>query len=149
MIEMPKIDVSGLLPVAGLVLVVVLVGLFLVVRSLLNSRVAMLIAVVIGIVATGPTLAQAATAIVGTLVPLFVAAIVGGVTLVFMVQRNPELMSLVRDLVTRRSTTSLSTPPVQRPVESSRTMVIDQLPAPRSATKRTVTRGGTDDWGLR
>jgi hypothetical protein len=147
-VQLPDINLNGILPIAALALIAGFCIIALLVRSVLHSRIALLIAVVIGVMAAGPTLANAAAAIVGALVPLGVVLIVGGVTVVWLLQRNPELMSLVRDLVPRRSTT-LSTPPDVQQIEQSKTMVIDQLPAPRQAVRRTVNRSNTDDWGLR
>jgi hypothetical protein len=148
-LQLPDINLNGLLPIAALALIAGFCIIALLVRSVLHSRIALLIAVVIGVMAAGPTLANAAAAIVGALVPLGVVLIVGGVTLVWLLQRNPELMSLVRDLVPRRSTTTINAPQDMPQIEQSKTMVIDQLPAPRQTVKRTVSRGGTDDWGLR
>jgi predicted permease len=140
-IQLPEINLNGILPIAGLALIAVLCIIALLVRILLHSRVALLIAVILGVVAAGPTLAFSLEQIVGELVPCVIVFIIGGVTLVYLMHRNPELLSMVRDMVPRRSTTIAPT-------------VIDQLPAPkltapRTTVKRTVQRGGMDDWGLR
>lgn len=153
-IQLPEINLNGVLPIVGLALIAVLCIVALVLRSLLHSRVAMVIAVIVGVVVAGPTLAFALAQIVGALVPLFVVAIVGVVGVVWMVQRNPDLMSVVRDVVPRRSATPKIAP------QDAKTVVIDQLDsrqqqhagmtvAPRQPVKRTVQRGGMDDWGLR
>ena len=144
-VQLPDIDLSGIVPVIGLVLVVVLIGVFLMARSLLHSRIALWIAVVIGVVAAGPTLANAAVQMVGALVPLAIAVMVSGMTVLWLLNRNPELMALVRDVIPRR--------PQPDQGEGGRTVVIDQpqqtarrLSAP-TAQSATPKRGG-DRWGF-
>jgi hypothetical protein len=146
-VQLPEINLNGLLPIAALALIAGFCIIALLVRSVLHSRIALLIAVVIGVMAAGPTLANSAAAIVGALVPLGVVLVVGGVTVVWLLQRNPELMSLVRDLVPRRS--ALSTPPTENSSGTAIT-VIDQAGAPRQTVRivRTSVNQDADRWGF-
>lgn len=143
MIEMPKIDLSGIVPVAALGLIAVVCIVVLLVHSILRSRIALLIAVVIGVAAAGPTIAFALAQIVGALVPLGIVVVIGGVAGVWLLQRNPELMALVRDVVPRRIPPSPQPSPLKG--EGGRTVVIDQLPAPRQSERR---RQDGDKWGF-
>jgi hypothetical protein len=148
-ISLPPIDLSEVMPVAGLILVVVLIGVFLLVRTLLNSRVALLIAVVIGVMAAGPALANAAAAIVGAIVPLGIVLVAGFIGSLFLLNRNPELMSLVRDMLHRPQTLSrgdtihLRADVVdQQPKRLTAPITRQQISAPRSADRR-----DSDTWG--
>src|SRR5512137_69716 len=111
MIELPRIDLNGL-PVAGLVVVAVVCVLALLLYGLLRSRIALLVAIVVGVMVAGPTLAQALTNIVWALVPLGVIAIAGIVVVLWLLNRNPELLSLARDIVPRKAL-----PPAAPPLE--------------------------------
>lgn len=155
-IQLP--DISGILPIAGLALVAVVCSVALILRSLLHSRVAMVIAVIVGVVAAGPALAFALAQIVGALVPLGVVAIIGVVVTMYLVQRNPELMSVVRDVVPRRPVMPPSPLPSPWKGEGGKTVVIDQpsakgshigAPQPdrRVTVRRSAPRRGGDTWG--
>jgi hypothetical protein len=154
-VQLPEINLNGLLPVAGLALIAVLCIAALLVRSLLHSRIALLIAVVAGVVAAGPTLAFALTQIVGALVPLGVVVVIGGVAVVWLLNRNPELMALVRDVVPRKETPTSPPTPLLMPGktpgtyggEGSRTIVIDQ-PREQNVRRLPVPRDQGDKWGF-
>jgi hypothetical protein len=148
MIQLP--DLSNLLPVAGLAAIAVVCIAALLLRSLLHSRVAMLIAVVAGIVIAGPALAGALTSIVWALVPLGVVVVAGIVVVLWLLHRNPELLSLARDVVPRKAPPAQQMP-LELPAPSS-AVVINQ---PRETTAATpqrartaVLRGDGDRWGF-
>jgi hypothetical protein len=160
MIEMPRIDLSDVLPIVGLALIAVVCVAALLVRSLLHSRVALLIAVVIGMVVAGPTLAYALAQIVGALVPLLIVACLSAVGILYLVQRNPELLAVVRDVATRKTTlTPGSSSSVMRPTtaltlaeeDGKRIVVIDNPPQARDVRRMPQPTGNsqrTDRWGF-
>src|SRR5512139_2433520 len=123
MIQLPQIDLNNILPVAGLTLIAVDCIAALLLHGLLRSRIALLIAVVIGVVLAGPTLAQALTNIVWALVPLGIVVIIGIVASLLVLSRNAELMALARDVVPRKA--QQADPPLALP-EPSNAIVINQ-----------------------
>jgi hypothetical protein len=147
--NLPSIDLSTILPVVGLAAIAVLCGLALIVHGLLRSRIALLIAVVIGVVVTGPTLAGALVNVVWALVPLGVVAIAGIVTVMWLLNRNPELLSLARDVVPHRAETPAKPLELQAPPTGA--VVINQ-PRETTATpqrsRTVVLRGDGDRWGF-
>ena len=145
MIQLPQIDPNTILPVAILAAIAVLCIAALLIHGILRSRIALLIAVVIGVVVAGPTLANALTNIVWALVPLGVVVVSGVVVVTWLLNRNPELLSLARDVVPHKSQLP-ATPPLELPAPPS-AVVINQ---PRQATPRkTETKIiDGDRWGL-
>ena len=151
-VQLPEINLNGIIPTLALALIAAVCIVALLVRSLLHSRVALLIAVVGGVILAGPTLALALERMVGALVPLGVVLIIGGVTTLWLLQRNPELMSLVREALPGRS--PLVTPPPSTIGENgngSASTVIDQPGTPRQTvqTARSMqTKPDADRWGF-
>src|SRR5512139_2222592 len=138
MIQLPQIDFNSILPVAGLALIAIACIVALLLYGLLRSRIALLIAVVIGVVLAGPTLAQALMNIVWALVPLGVVVVAGFVAALWLLNRNPELMSLARDVVPRKA--QQAEPPLALP-EPSNAIIINQPPDSRAiAPRRTVSK---------
>lgn len=148
MIQLPQLDLNAILPVAGLALIAALCVVALLIHGLLSSRVALLIAVVIGVVVAGPTLAGALTSIVWALVPLGIVVVAGIVVVLWLLNRNPELLSLARDVVPHKA------PPAQPPLElpAPPSAVVINQPREASATpqrsRTTVLRGDGDRWGF-
>ncbi len=141
-VQMPAINLNGIIPTIALALLL---------RSILHSRVALLIAVVAGIVLAGPALAFALERIVGALVPLGMVLIVGGVIAIWLLQRNSELMSLVKDVLTRKSTITLPSQTGQQNGNNGKTVIIDQLPAQRQTVpvvRRARVDQDADRWGF-
>ena len=149
MFQLPQIDFNGILPVAGLALIAVLCILALLVSVLLRSRIALLIAIVVGVVVAGPTLANALMNVVWALVPLGLVLVAGLVAVLWLMQRNPELLSLARDVIPRKAQTPV-TPPLELQ-EPNSAVVINQPPATSTATPRrsqTVVIRDGDRWGF-
>jgi hypothetical protein len=146
-VQLPDINLSGLLPVAGLAVIAVACIAALLLRSVLHSRVALLIAVVGGIVIAGPTLTFGMAQIVGALAPLAIVALIAGVSGLWLVQRNPTLLGIARDLVPPRGTPAQPPPPEQ----GSGIVVIDQpkaTPARLPARRVTIVDPDKDNWGF-
>jgi hypothetical protein len=147
MVQLPQIDVNSILPVAGLALIAVICIMALLLHGLLRSRIALLIAVIIGVVLAGPALAGALTSIVWALVPLGVVLVIGVVVVLWLLNRSPDLMSLARDVVPHKA------PPAVAPLElhaPSSTVVVNQ---PREMTVAPPARSKTvvlheDRWGF-
>lgn len=151
MIQLPQIDINGILPVAGLALIAVVCVIALLLHGLLRSRLALLLAVVAGVVLAGPALANALTSIVWALVPLGVVLIVGGVIVLWLMNRNPELMALARDVLPRKVPPATPTP-LELPAPSS-AVVINQpqdssATAPRRTVRTIVSNDAGDRWGF-
>jgi hypothetical protein len=146
-IQLPAIDMSGLLPVAGLALIAVGCIAALLVRSLFHSHAALIAAVMIGVAATGPALAAAIASIVGALVPLAAVLVGGAVAVLYLLGRNPELMALARDVAPRK--TPLAAPPLELAPPQDSAIVINQseTSAPRRALSQT-TIIDDDRWGF-
>ncbi len=143
-IQLPQIDLQGLLPMAGLVVIALAAVGGIVLWVALRSKVAMVVAIVIGVIAAGPMLVQAVGSIVSALVPLVLIGVVGTIGMALVLARNPDLTDLVRDFRPQ--------PPAS--IERPR-IVIDQPPSlslpggqpTRVVTKRTVDQDTLRDWG--
>lgn len=151
MFQLPQVNLNDVLPIAGLALVAVLCVAALLVRSILHSRIALLIAVVVGVVVAGPALAIALTNIVWALVPLGVVIVVGVVAGLWVVSRNPEMIALVRDVAPRRMT--YTTPPQPLLLEQGKGVVIDQpqgagKPQAVQVRKSVTVNQDVDGWGF-
>lgn len=145
MIQFPQIDLNTILPVAGLAAIAVLCVVALLVHSLLRSRIALLIAIVIGVVVAGPTLAGALTNIVWALVPLGVVVVAGIVVVLWLLNRNPELLALARDVVPRKTQTPTQ-PPLELQTPPPGAVVINQPPQTVRKTTTRIIDG--DRWGF-
>src|SRR5512136_2606636 len=115
----PNIDLNAIAPVAGLAAIAAICIVALLFRSLLhllrgllNSRIALVIAIVAGVAISGPTLAAALSGIIWALIPL--ALVLAGIIVAVLVllSRNPELIDLARDLIPHKAE-----PPAQPPLE--------------------------------
>ena len=149
MLQLPQIDLNSLLPVAGLALIAVLCIAALLLVVILRSRIALLIAVVIGVVVAGPTLAGVLVNLVWAIVPLGIVLVTGIVVVLWLLHRNPELLSLARDVVPRKTQTTatppleLQAPAVQPPPGA---VVINQ---PQQTARKMTTRIiDGDRWGF-
>jgi hypothetical protein len=145
MIQLPQIDFVPLLPVAGLALIAIVCVIALLISALLRSRLALLLAVVVGVVRHWRMRSRC-----HMLVPLGVVLIAGGVVVLWLLQRNPELMSLARDVVPRKAS-QVTQQPLELPAPNS-SIVINQ-PHDSSATtpRRTrtiVSNEAEDRWGF-
>lgn len=143
-IQMPQIDVQGLLPVAGLVVIALAAVIGIVLWVALRSKVAMVVAVVIGVIAAGPMLVQAVGSIVSALVPLVLIGVAGVIGLVVVLQRSPDVVDLVRDL---RPAPSQVNP--QLTIEHTPTLALPSRTGDgtKTYTKRTVDQDVLNDWG--
>jgi hypothetical protein len=144
MIQIPQIDLNGILPVAGLALIAIMCVVALLLNGLLRSRIALLLTVIAGVVLAGPTLANALTNIVWALVPLGVVLVAGGVVVLWLLNRNPELMALARDIVPRKE--PQQSPPLELPPASNAVVINQPQAAPRRS--QTVVIHDRDRWGF-
>jgi hypothetical protein len=150
MIQIPQIDLGPIVPVLGLAAIAVMCILALIAVVLLRSRIALLIAVVIGVVVAGPALAGALVNIVWALVPLGVVVIAGILAGLWVLSRNPDLLALVRDFVPRKAAPPAQVQPPLALTNSASRAVIDQ-PAQAIAPRQTVhktTSIDRDRWGF-
>lgn len=148
MLQLPQIDLNGLLPIAGLAAIAVAIIAALLLRSLLHSRLALLIAIVAGVVLAGPALAGSIASIIWALVPLAIVLAGGMVMVLWLLHRNPELLSIARDIVPRRAP---DTPPLALPAAPrTDTVVINQPAAVQQPASRSKTLVSTDGerWGF-
>ncbi len=142
----PQIDLNALAPIAGLAAIAVVCIGALLVHSLIRSRIALLIAIVAGVALAGPALLAALIGIVYALIPLALVLAGAALGLIFLLGRNPDLISLARDLMPRPAPPELPEPP--------ETLVISPaqrpgLAAPRpAAPKQKITIIDGDRWGF-
>lgn len=141
-IQMPQIDVQGILPVAGLVVIALAAVIGIVLWVALRSKVAMVVAVVIGVIAAGPMLVQAVGSIVSALVPLALICVAGVIGLVVALQRSPDVVELVRDL---RPQNQIDQPPMI--IEPHKPLGLPGGQTVKTVTKRTVDQDVLQDWG--
>jgi hypothetical protein len=145
-IQLPQIDVLGLAPVIGLVLIALAALVVIVVVLALRSKVAVVIALVVGAAVIAPVIGPVVSVIVGAIVPLALILVAGLITLAVLIARNPDLADVVRDLKPQSRITTLPNPP----------MMIDQadvkqLPAASAATvkvRRSIDQASMKDWGF-
>lgn len=141
-IQMPQIDVQGILPVAGLVVIALAAVIGIVLWVALRSKVAMVVAVVVGVIAAGPMLVQAVGSIVSALVPLVLIVVAGVIGLVVALQRSPDVVDLVRDL---RPQYQIEQPPMI--IEPHKPLGLPGGQTAKTVTKRTVDQDVLQDWG--
>jgi len=142
-IQMPQIDVQGLLPVAGLVVIALAAAIAIVLWMALRSKVAMVIAVVVGVIVAGPMLVQAIGSIVSALVPMAVVLVAGVIGLVIVLGRNPEVTDLLRNL---RPAPRVDTPPMM--IDQPKTLQLNPGDGARVVIRKKVDQDVLDDWGF-
>jgi hypothetical protein len=143
----PNIDLSSIVPIAALAAIAAVCVIALLLRSLLNSRIALLIAVVAGVVIAGPTLGGAFAAIFNSLAIVLIVCAGATLAALLIIRSHPDLRDLARDalaLVPRPS--ALVTPPPSQTGEVGRGLItiIDQP----QTTPRTHRVNGGSDWGF-
>lgn len=145
-IPLPQIDVLGLAPVIGLILIALVALAVIVVVLALRSKVAVVVALVVGVAAVAPLIGPVVSAIIGAVVPLALILVGGLITLAVLIARSPDLADVIRDLRTAPKITPYSNTP----------MMIDQadvkrLPATSVTTvkvRRTLDHDSLKDWGF-
>jgi hypothetical protein len=145
-IQLPQIDVLGLAPVIGLVLIALGALVVIVVMLALRSKVAVVIALVVGVAAVAPLIGPVVSAIVGAVVPLAFILVGGLIALAVLIARSPDLADVIRDLRPAPKITPYSNTP----------MMIDQadvkqLPATSVTTMkvwRSIDQASLKDWGF-
>jgi hypothetical protein len=145
----PNIDLSSIVPIAALAAIAAVCIIALLLRSLLHSRIALLIAVVAGVVIAGPTLGGTFAAIFNSLAIVLIVCAGATLAALLIIRSHPDLRDLARDalsLVPRQS--AIVTPPLSQTGEVGRgsITVIDQpQTTPRTRTHRV---NGGSDWGF-
>jgi hypothetical protein len=151
-IELPVIDLNTLLPLLALIVLATLILLALLARSILRSRLVLVVIVVLVLMGGLPQIGGAITGSLGALTTLLVASgalMLGGL---FLIGRNPELQSLVRELISRSRST-----PADLSTSNARYEIIepDQLPRlpatgqpPRRSAVKSKPRSLPKDWGF-
>jgi len=140
------IDLNTILPVAGLAAIAIVVIVVLLVRTVLHSRLALVIAIIIGVVAAGPVLGGL---LVAALNIVAVALIVGAgatIAVLLIIRSHPDLLALARDalsLLPRQQPPGL--PPIPSSIEAPRPNAIQIIDQPRRITHR---NSGGSDWGF-
>lgn len=149
MIQLPQIDLNSVLPVAGLAAIAIVVIIALLLYTILHSRLALLLAIVAGIVVAGPALGAVLTNIINTFAVVLIVGAACAVGVLLIIRSHPDLLDMSREalsLLPRKTSeppTTLMIPPANT---SSRAIIVDH-PSPR---QRTVSRQTTDgsDWGF-
>ncbi len=145
-IQLPQIDVLGLAPVIGLVVIAVVALIVMVVVLALRSKVAVVITLVIGAAVIAPVISPVVSIFIGAVVPLAFILVGGLIVLAALIARSPDLADVMRDLRPQPQITARPNPP----------LIIDQaevkqLPA-ASATivkvRRTLDHDSLKDWGF-
>lgn len=141
-IQMPQIDAPGLLQAIGLIVIALAAIIALALYVALRSKVMMVVAVVVGVIAAGPMLVQALGSIVSALVPLAVVVVAGAIGLVAALGRNPEVTDLLRDL---RPAPRIEQPPMM--IEQPTTLSLPKSDGTKIVIRSKVDQEVLDDWG--
>jgi len=145
-IQLPQIDILGLAPVIGLVLIALAALVVIVVVLALRSKVAMVIALVVGVAAIAPLIGPVVSAIVGVVVPLVLILVGGLIVLAVLIARSPDLADVIRSLKPQPKITTLPNLPLM--IDQAD---VKQLPAASSTTvkiRRTLDHDSLKDWGF-
>ena len=145
-IQLPQIDVLGLAPVIGLVLIALAALVVIVAVLALRSKVAVVIALVVGAAVIAPVIGPVVSTLIGAVVPLALILVGGLIALAVLIARSPDLADVVRDLRPQPKITTMPNPP----------LIIDQadvkqLPVASATTvkvRRTLDHDSLKDWGF-
>ncbi len=145
-IQWPQIDVLGLAPVIGLVVIAVVALVVIVAVLALRSKVAVVITLVLGAAVIAPVIGPVVNALIGAVVPLALILVGGLIVLAVLIARSPDLADVVRDLRPQPQITALPHSP----------LIIDQtdvkqLPTASATTvkvRRTLDHESLKDWGF-
>lgn len=144
---LPQIDLNTVMPVLGLAAIAIVVIVALLLRTVLHSRLALLIAIVLGVIIAGPALGGILAAIVNTLAVMLVIVSLAVIAVLLIIRSHPDLLTLAHNALLLLPRQPMpSAPPNMLPARTETPP--DSIALVEPSRRKIARRTGGDEWGF-